>query len=411
MGRPRSSRHRCSWLLSVGLWQGVQWDSGTAWLRASFKPEPGASWPSVSIQVITYNRPQWLAQALRQISAQDYLGRTEVLVVDDSPESAQEIVQEHSGALDVRYIHLTGRRYTIGEKRNLAVAESTGDFVGIWDDDDIFPVDRIRQQVSRIIARGSDCSSIQVAFVYSTVDGELRKCTGLPLPFENSFMLRRQWLQTRPQFENSSLGEGIVLFQGLQNWYAEAEPIPGSELPFIYVRTRTSTAPDDALEPCPMDTLLLRSAEGGLDVDLQSMALVRGLRRFRFPERSLRGTCGGRILDEVRGAVRKVLLKDLEVIEAVGSRGSLAAAYFAAAGGSLKAGSFDYGPAGEAPDGSTLEELAPPPLPPPGRASPDAAVPEERRDWLEEEEALSKLKELRWTGRVSREWAMFAAES
>ena len=59
---------------------------------------------------------------------------------------------------------------------------------------------------------------------------------GLPLPFENSFCFKRSWLQSRPNFSNSSLGEGNVIFDALDDWYSEAQPISGEELPFLYPR-------------------------------------------------------------------------------------------------------------------------------------------------------------------------------
>jgi len=58
---------------------------------------------------------------------------------------------------------------------------------------------------------------------------------GLPLPFENSFCFKRSWLKSRPNFSNSSLGEGNVIFEALDDWYSEAQPISGEELPFLYL--------------------------------------------------------------------------------------------------------------------------------------------------------------------------------
>ena len=39
-----------------------------------------------------------------------------------------------------------------------------------------------------------------------------------------------------------------MVFEGLEDWFSEAQPIDGEELPFLYVRTERSTSPDDALE-------------------------------------------------------------------------------------------------------------------------------------------------------------------
>ena len=81
----------------------------------------------------------------------------------------------------------------------------------IWDDDDIFTVDRLRQQVTRMLARGANCSCVQATFfsclfrgfkralggrqVAFVMGSELRRCKGLPLPFENSFCSSDEWVE------------------------------------------------------------------------------------------------------------------------------------------------------------------------------------------------------------------------
>eukprot|EP00438_Fugacium_kawagutii_P021379 Skav232426 [mRNA] locus=scaffold189:117825:125147:- [translate_table: standard] len=233
---------------------------------------------------MTKLRHKWCrCQALQQIAMQDYPGPLEVIVMDDSPQ--KQPTTDFPRQLLIKYFHVS--RTTIGDKRNMAVAEarrSGADIICIWDDDDIFTVDRLRQQVSRMVSRSASCSSIQVAFVAILKSGTLQRCKGLPLPFENSFCFRRSWLETRPSFSNCSLGEGNVIFEALEDWYSEAQPIAGEELPFLYVRTESSTAPDDALEPYPVESMLIPTSHGRTQVDLPLLALARALVRQRFPK-------------------------------------------------------------------------------------------------------------------------------
>mmetsp|Transcript_85568 Transcript_85568/g.276135 ORF Transcript_85568/g.276135 Transcript_85568/m.276135 type:complete len:465 (+) Transcript_85568:125-1519(+) len=355
-----------------------------ATLGAGCSNDAGVEWPSVSVQIITYNRPRLLAQALEQVAAQDYPGHLEVVVVDDSPASAAAVIERHRGGVAAQYLYLADRRYTIGEKRNLAVANSVGDIICIWDDDDIFPVDRIRQQVSRMVVRQANCSSIQVAFVagvrpdvaggaaigLSAVgDGiwsQFQRCRGLPLPFENSFCFKKAVLQERP-FENSSSGEGCAIFKNSPDWYAEAQPISGDELPFLYVRTVASTAPDDALEQYPVRSFLERSAAGFL-LDQDLFALARSLRRKRFP--SLASFPAAGALDFVKLELEGAIKRDVHAMRedgVDGLMGSMASGYLSNLGGLGPADppgpdSWVYGDAGEAPEGSVL--LAGQPAPP-----------------------------------------------
>ena len=136
--------------------------------------------------------------------------------------------------------------------------------------------------------------------------GILQRCKGLPLPFENSFCFRRSWLEDRPRFSDSSLGEGNVIFEDLEDWYSEAQPIAGEELPFLYVRTETSTAPDDALEPYEVESMLITTATPQVDVAL--LALTRAFLRERF----FRGSGGA--LSIASEALRKIMGKDLEMM-------------------------------------------------------------------------------------------------
>ncbi|CAK9009945.1 unnamed protein product [Durusdinium trenchii] len=314
--------------LTLYLFPSVNQDETTVWtgLRHSAtcgRVQPDRSertvWPFVSVQIVTYNRSAFLIQALQQIAMQDYPGPLEVIVMDDSPraEEASQFPQE----LDIRYFHVD--RCTIGEKRNMAVAEATrsgAEMICIWDDDDIFTVDRLRQQVSRMVARPASCSSIQVAFVAVLTSGILQRCKGLPLPFENSFCFRRSWLEGRP-FSNTSLGEGNVIFEELDDWYAEAQPISGEELPFLYVRTQSSTAPDDALEPYPVKSMLIGGQNPRVDVSL--LALARAFRRERFPE------LPAKALEIARGALRRVMQEDLEKMRKdINSTSQLAPVYW-----------------------------------------------------------------------------------
>lgn len=299
-------------------------------------------WPFVSVQIVTYNRSAFLLQALYQIAVQDYPGPLEVIIMDDSPQ--KQPTTDFPEKLQIKYFHVA--RTTIGDKRNMAVEEATrsgADIICIWDDDDIFTIDRLRQQVSRMVARSASCSSIQVAFVAVLKSGILQRCKGLPLPFENSFCFKRSWLESRPRFSSSSLGEGNVIFEALDDWYSEAQPIPGEELPFLYVRTDSSTAPDDALEPYPVTSMLIETPRG-CQVDYPLLALARAFRRRRFP--MIHGPGVG-AMKATRRTLRNIIEADLLAMRKNWKNSKrLAASYWDAL--NLQ----HWGPSGGVPEGS-----------------------------------------------------------
>ncbi|CAJ1346726.1 unnamed protein product [Effrenium voratum] len=107
-----------------------------------------SSFPSVSVQVVTLNRPQLLLEAMHQVEAQDYEGPLEVLIMDDSEQSNSQQVEQFASTSrhSIKYCFLP-ERLTIGAKRNLAARKTTADLICTWDDDDIYTIDRVRLQV------------------------------------------------------------------------------------------------------------------------------------------------------------------------------------------------------------------------------------------------------------------------
>ena len=156
-----------------------------------------------------------------------------------------------------------------------------------------------------------------------------------------------------------------ALFEHSSDWYSEAQPVEGKELPFLYVRTISSTAPDDALEPYPAESLLAVDNLGNCRLDLDLLSLSRALRRRRFPE--LQDGLPGAALAGVRGHLRAAVMRDLEVMrsDADGAR-RLAPGYWQELGGDLGLPQLaTWGEAGEAPEGSALATTVPPLRPPP----------------------------------------------
>jgi Glycosyl transferase family 2 len=122
--------------------------------------EPDFRWdsgevPLVSCLMVTSDRPRHAERAIECFIAQSYPNRE--LVVIDGSESDQ--LQQGVEAIRIRKIKLhreppAGR--SMGELRNLAVRKSSGQYVCIWDDDDLYDPDRLSVQMSAIKSLGAD---------------------------------------------------------------------------------------------------------------------------------------------------------------------------------------------------------------------------------------------------------------
>jgi glycosyltransferase involved in cell wall biosynthesis len=114
----------------------------------------------VSCLMPTFGRASFLAHAIDCFLVQDY-PNAELVIVDDSPESAEPIVPQHKS---IMYIRLRPRR-SIGVKRNLAAEAASGDYLMSWDDDDWSSPRRISHQVAPLLAGVSDVTALTTGFI------------------------------------------------------------------------------------------------------------------------------------------------------------------------------------------------------------------------------------------------------
>lgn len=265
----------------------------------------------MGVLLITYERPSLLLEALAQIRSQDYGGSIEAIVVDDSADSLENTLaslREHGGALpEHQYIYLKDRA-TIGAKRNLAARSTRADILCVWDDDDVFTVDRIRKQVEHLL--GCDggeqvaCSGIEVASMFSVPDRMLNlRPARLPqMVFENTLCFTRAWWEANDwkfgeAWEVSGQGEGT-----LEPWWEEVRPLTGKQEPFLYIYLPSSVSGGTSimLDPHPVP-------------DERMFALVRALHSGRFPN-DIDGKHVREVLEGTRTSLEN-MLGDLELFK------------------------------------------------------------------------------------------------
>jgi glycosyltransferase involved in cell wall biosynthesis len=87
--------------------------------------------PSITISILTYARVSWLQQALASALTQTYAGPWDILVINDCPQ--QTLRFDHPR---VRIVNLLSTFPSLGEKRNYAIANASGDWMTWLDDDD-----------------------------------------------------------------------------------------------------------------------------------------------------------------------------------------------------------------------------------------------------------------------------------
>lgn len=117
--------------------------------------------PLVSVIIPAYNGAAFIAQTLRSVLAQTY-SNLEVLVVDDgSTDETAEIVTTF-GQVDPRVRLLHQANAGVAAARNLAIAQSQGEFIAPIDADDLWYPENLERQVHCMVEGGD-----AVGLVYS----------------------------------------------------------------------------------------------------------------------------------------------------------------------------------------------------------------------------------------------------
>lgn len=99
------------------------------------------SGPRVSVVIRTCSRPAVLRGALCSLQHQTYKN-FEVVIVEDGPPTAQEMVETEFAGLQARYIS-TGENIGRGRAGNLGLAMAEGEYINFLDDDDYFYPDHL----------------------------------------------------------------------------------------------------------------------------------------------------------------------------------------------------------------------------------------------------------------------------
>ena len=124
--------------------------------------------PLISIIVPTYNRSELLRRAINSLLQQETDGKFsyEIIIIDDaSTDETREVIGEiikRSPGL-VRYVRGEGKGYTCALNRGLA--ESHGDWVALFDDDELADPDWLKELYTFAVRIGAQCvggSVIQV---------------------------------------------------------------------------------------------------------------------------------------------------------------------------------------------------------------------------------------------------------
>lgn len=126
--------------------------------------------PLVTAIVATHNRPELLAKALDAITAQDYEGPIETLVVFDKsePDMSLEMQEANRSIRVITNVNTPG----LSGARNSGIAEAQGDYVAFCDDDDAWRPAKLTAQIELMESDeriGLSVTGIEIIYAEETV--------------------------------------------------------------------------------------------------------------------------------------------------------------------------------------------------------------------------------------------------
>jgi glycosyltransferase involved in cell wall biosynthesis len=135
------------------------------WWSGQARPLPASpAHPLVSCIMPTRDRRALVGQALRYFQRQDYPAK-ELIVVDDGQDNVRDVV---AATAETRYLRVAAHT-SIGQKRQIAIAASSGTIIAHWDDDDWYDARRLSYQIAPLLSGEADITALRMSFLYDVL--------------------------------------------------------------------------------------------------------------------------------------------------------------------------------------------------------------------------------------------------
>jgi GT2 family glycosyltransferase len=145
----------------------------------------------ISVVIVTHRRPKFLAACLESVSAQDYLRKEIVVVVNPADDESEAVALSH-GAKVVR----THRNLGFFPALNIGIANGSGNLVMIVDDDATFQQNDALSRLSGHLAENPSCMVV-TCNISGPCEGVPYSATRTVHVFKTGFALIRREVFTR----------------------------------------------------------------------------------------------------------------------------------------------------------------------------------------------------------------------
>lgn len=165
--------------------------------------------PFVSVCMPTFNRRPFIPIAFEMFKYQTYpQDKMELIIVDDGTDKIKDLV-EASGITNIKYIQVE-KKMSLGAKRNYMHTFCKGSYIVYFDDDDMYPPERISHAVGTLMKNPNAlCAGSSQLFLYFKHIQKMYQCGpyGPNHATAATFAFRRELLNHTQYDENACLAE------------------------------------------------------------------------------------------------------------------------------------------------------------------------------------------------------------
>ena len=168
--------------------------------------------PLISCIMVTKHRFEQAKIAIRCFQNQTYANKQLVIVDDDESDHLANYINQ-LGDATIHHLHLKPQNQTLGELRNIALANTLGSYVCQWDDDDLADPLRLEMQMSTLQVLKADACFLQSWLMWWV--NQPRLATSRTRIWEGSILCRKEKM---PPYPDQQQGEDtLVTAQILRN--------------------------------------------------------------------------------------------------------------------------------------------------------------------------------------------------
>lgn len=196
--------------------------------------------PLVSCLCITEGRVDYLKRAYEAYSRQSY-GNLELLVVAVEGDYSTLKYLSHIRREDtsVRYI-VAPSHYSLGRRRNYALENAMGEYICVWDDDDIYHVERVERCMDYLLQSHKRAVALARVLIWDTLGRQLYMST--QRVWEQTLLCEKHLLLVEGiRYADLDRGEDSALVTQLES---EIFPVMEPHL-YIYCRHGRNTSPNE----------------------------------------------------------------------------------------------------------------------------------------------------------------------